>query len=83
MRKGARTVYDYISTARLDDAKHTSSQIRTGSSPAKLVVDPTGEFLLTANVDDREVTIVNVNGATARISLGADRGHTVYRAASA
>jgi hypothetical protein len=71
MRKGARTVYDYISTARLDDAKHTSSQIRTGSSPAKLVVDPTGEFLLTANVDDREVTIVNVNGATARISLGA------------
>ncbi len=71
MRKGARTVYDYISTVRLDDPKHISSQIRTGSSPAKLVVDPTGEFLLTANVDDREITMVNANGATARITLGA------------
>jgi DNA-binding beta-propeller fold protein YncE len=70
MRKGARTVYDYVSTARLDDPKHLSSTIKTGSSPIKLVVDPTGEFLLTANVDDRDVTIINEHGATARITLG-------------
>ena len=68
--KVGRQVFDFVMTAKLDDPKHVSSSIRTGTSPAKLVLDPTGEFLLTANVDDRDVTIVNTNGATARVTLG-------------
>lgn len=68
--KVGRQVYDYVLSARLGDPKHLSSSIKTGSSPAKLVPDPTGNFLFTANLDDRDVTIVNVNGATAKVSLG-------------
>ncbi len=68
--KVGRQVFDFVTTAKLDDPKHVSSSIRTGTSPARLVLDPTGEFLLTANVDDRDVTIVNTNGATARVTLG-------------
>ena len=69
--KVGRQVFDFVMAAKLDDPKHVSSSVKTGTSPAKLVLDPTGEFLLTANVDDRDVTIVNTNGATARVTLGA------------
>ena len=71
MSKVGRQVYDYVLAAKLNDPKHLSASISTGSSPAKLVPDPTGEFLLAANFDDRSVSIVNKNGATAQISLAA------------
>jgi len=67
--KVGRQVFDFVSSAKLDDPKHLSSSIPTGPSPAHLVLDPTGEFLLTANVDGRDVTMINVNGATARVTL--------------
>ncbi|HET8760471.1 MAG TPA: DUF3105 domain-containing protein, partial [Nitrospiria bacterium] len=80
--KVGRKVSDYLLSADLSEDRHTAATIQTGSSPARLVVDPSGEFVLTANVDDDEVTIVNEHGATARITLApgprdilfADRG---------
>ncbi len=67
--KVGRQVFDFVSAVPLNDPKHLSSSIQTGASPAKLVLDPTGEFLLTANVDSRDVTMINTNGATARVTL--------------
>ncbi|MFZ5863710.1 MAG: DUF3105 domain-containing protein [Nitrospirota bacterium] len=80
--KAGRKVSDFVMTADLSDPKHQSSQIATGTSPARIVVDPSGDFILTANVDGNDVTIANQYGATARITLApgprdilfADRG---------
>jgi YVTN family beta-propeller protein len=67
----ARTVFDQVGVADLSVESEGSASIKTGTSPAKLVFDPKGEYLFTANVDDRDVTIINENGATARVTVGA------------
>lgn len=64
-----REVYESVLVANLANPKSLSSLARTGTSPARLVLDPSGELLLTANVDDRGVTILNKNGDGRRITL--------------
>ncbi len=66
----ARTVFDQVGVADLGAESEGSASIKTGTSPAKLVFAPKGEYLLTANIDDRDVTIINENGATARVTVG-------------
>ena len=67
--KTGREVYENVLTSKLDDEKVLSSLTHTGFSPAKLVVDPTGDFLLTANFDDDKVSILNELGDGRSISL--------------
>lgn len=64
-----RTVFDSVSVSGLSGTAGAGS-VRTGTSPAKLVMDPTRKFLVTANVDDQDLTIINENGATARVTVG-------------
>lgn len=67
--KTGRKVFDNVLTAKLGDPKALSANTPSGTSPAKLVVDPSGEFLLTANYDDRDVSIINSLGDGRRITL--------------
>ncbi len=67
--KTRRQVFDNVLTAELASDKALSSATPSGTSPAKLVVDPTGDFLLTANFDDHTVSILNNLGDGRRISL--------------
>lgn len=69
MTQSLRTTYNQVVIAKLDDPKGAASNLRTGLSPAKLVVDPSGEFLLTANFDDRQVSILNKLGDGRQITL--------------
>ena len=67
--KTGREVYENVLTSKLDDDKVLSALTHTGFSPAKLVIDPTGDFLLTANFDDSKVSILNELGDGRSISL--------------
>ncbi len=73
-----REVYESVLVANLASPKSLSSLARTGTSPARLVLDPGGELLLTANVDDRGVTILNKNGDGRRITLAPGPRDIVY-----
>ena len=57
LSKVGRRVFDSVLTLKLDDPKAFASATKSGTSPARLVVDPTGEFLLTANHDDRDISM--------------------------
>lgn len=76
--KTGRKVFDNILTARIDDAKAVPSLTPSGTSPAKLVVDPTGDFLLTANFDDKSVSIVNSLGDGRSITLAPNPRDIVF-----
>ncbi|RJQ49047.1 MAG: DUF3105 domain-containing protein [Gammaproteobacteria bacterium] len=67
--KTGRRAFTDVLTLKLDDPKAYSAFTPAGASPARLVVDPTGEFLLTANYDDRDIAIINSLGDGRRISL--------------
>ncbi|MFZ5588374.1 MAG: DUF3105 domain-containing protein [Pseudomonadota bacterium] len=68
--KTDRRVFTDVLTLKLDDNPKTLSAFTpVGVSPARLVVDPTGDFLLTANYDDRDVSIINNLGDGRRITL--------------
>lgn len=67
--KAGRQVYENVLTAEVEGAKPLSTLTKSGTSPAKLVVDPTGDFILTANFDDRSVSILNALGDGRRITL--------------
>ena len=68
--KAGRQVYENVLTSDITDAKPLSTLTKSGTSPAKLVVDPTGDFLLTANFDDKTVSILNALSDGRQISLG-------------
>lgn len=67
--KTGRRSFSDVLTLKLDDPKAYSAATPAGTSPARLVVDPTGDFLLTANYDDRDISIINSLGDGRRISL--------------
>jgi len=67
--KAGRRVFDNVLTQKLGDPKALSAATPAGTSPARLVVDPTGDFLLTANYDDRDISMVNSLGDGRRITL--------------
>ena len=64
-----RQVFDSVLIAPADNPKSLSAATRSGASPAKLVVDPTGTFLLTANHDDDSISMLNELGDGRRITL--------------
>lgn len=69
LSKTGRRVFGDILTLKLDDPKAYSAATPAGTSPARLVVDPSGDFLLTANHDDKDISIVNSMGDGRRITL--------------
>ncbi len=66
--KVGRKVFEHVLIADVD-SKALSRAIRSGISPAKLVVDPSGDFLLTANFDDRMISVLNEYGDGRSITL--------------
>jgi len=76
--KTARKVFDNVLTTKLDDAKALSANTPSGTSPARLVVDPTGDFLLTANFDDNTISIINDLGDGRRITLAPNPRDIVF-----
>lgn len=76
--KSGRKVFDNVLTSKLDDPKAIPAQTPSGTSPAKLVVDPSGDFLLTANFDDKNVSIINKLGDGRSITLAANPRDIVF-----
>lgn len=77
--KTGRKVFDNVLTlAKLDDPKVLSALTPTGTSPARLAVDPTGDFLLTANFDGNNVSLVNDLGDGRSITLAANPRDIVF-----
>lgn len=64
-----REVFDFVRIAKIKELDAVSAMLQTGTSPGKLVLDPSGEFLLTANFDGSDVSILNKLSDGRRISL--------------
>lgn len=64
-----RVAYDSALISRSADLTAISGFRNTGTSPARLVVDPTGEFLITANLDSNDLSIINKLSDGRRIAL--------------
>ncbi|HEX9756919.1 MAG TPA: DUF3105 domain-containing protein [Nitrospiria bacterium] len=67
--KGDKRVYSYVLSYPMGKENPAGTSIPTGDSSIRMQMDPTGEFLVVANVDGSEITLINEHNARAKITL--------------